>query len=362
MTGAAWLGVALFIIWAGVTSTATPFLHSEGELLWSVSEATSLGNAEWEVGWYGEGWRFGFLTTFAENTWETLGLAGNLTFAKAEIMSHVVFDPTESSFSFTEIQATATWGDYRAEGLALLESEGLGWRVFIRGGRGTFLERLRLWWNLKYGRDELEEETFSPFLTWGDLVLRLSDFVSLFSRFNHEEGFEHAGLQFGPTEATFWDIRWFATMIFSVDRATVYHTPSLWVKNPPGTSFYLGTIWDRDTSELSGIKLYGFSFYGKIGDVRFRSYTSLEGAVSLIKEPYWELVGLIWEWPSFSGEEKGEASVAFLFGGESLFSLGEVDFESEIPLFEGFTLSIGAYLETAGGDDSSVSFGWTYAL
>jgi hypothetical protein len=82
----------------------------------------------------------------------------------------------------------------------------------------------------------------------------------------------------------------------------------------------------------------------------------------LIKAPYWELVGFIWEWPSLSGEETGEASVAFLFGGEGPFNLGEIDFESEIPLFEGFTLSLGACLKTAGGTDSSVSLGWTYAL
>ena len=360
VTRTVWLWVILIIIWVGVPSAAAPFLHSEGEFLWSISEATLLGSAEWEAGWRGEGWQFGLVTTFAENTWETLGLEGDLTFAEAEILSRVVFDPATSSFSFTEVQARATWGDWRAEGFALLQPEGLGGRVYLRGG--SILERLRLRWNLEYGRDELVEETFSPFLSWGDATLRFSGFVGLSLRFNHEEGFEHAGLQFGPTEITFWGIRWFASMIFLVDRARVYHTPSFSVTNPPGVSVYVGTIWDRDESVLSGIKLYGFSFYGEIGDVRFRSYTSLEGGISLIKAPYWELVGFIWEWPGCCEESEGEASVAFLFGGEGPFNLGEVDLEAEIPLFEGFTLSIGACLETAGGDDSSFSLGWTYAL
>jgi hypothetical protein len=331
-------------------------------MTWSVSEATLLGTAEWEAGWRGEGWQFSFLTTFAENTWETLGLEGLVTLPGLELAPRVSFDAPEKAFSFARLDVEAKWSDYRAQGLALLESEGLGWRVFIRGGNEAFLDRLRLWWNLKYARDELVEATFSPFLSWGDATLRFSDFVGLSLRFNHEEGFEHAGLQFGPTEATFWGIRWFVTMIFLVDRARVYHTPSFSVENPPGVSVYVGTIWDRDESILSGIKLYGFSFYGKIGEVRFRSYTSLVGGINLIKDPYWELVGLIWEWPSRCSEDKGEASVAFLFGGEGPFSLGEVDFESEIPLFEGFTLSLGACLETAGRDDSSFSLGWTYAL
>ena len=67
--------------------------------------------------------------------------------------------------------------------------------------------------------------------------------------------------------------------------------------------------------------------------------------------------------PRTTTEGTAKGIRTFLRDGASIIGeIGEIDFESEIPLFEGFTLSIGACLETAGGDDSSFSVGWTYEL
>jgi hypothetical protein len=222
---------------------------------------------------------------------------------------------------------------------------------------GDLLRRLRLNWNLKPYHDplELEQETFSPALTQGDVCLNLHESANAFLCWTGE-GFSFAGLRLRLADDLFWGLRWFGTLFLRADQSRFYASPSLHLEPEQGFNLYAGPVWDRNASVLSGIRFYGFGFYGELGEVGFRSITALVPELELVKEPYWELVGFIWEMPGCSTEETGEVSVAFYFGGDSLFALGEVDFESKLPLWDNLSIRTDATFTTSG--EAVLTLGW----
>jgi hypothetical protein len=353
-----WVCAGLYASSDTTNAGVTPFVSSEGELAWALPVSTLEGSAEWLAGCRGEAWQAGLGFCFEENAWKTLSLEGAVTWGGAEITSSVVIDVQTPSFTFAESWLQAEWDAYRMTAIAHLEEKGCGFRITLRGGRETLIRRLRLNWNLSpYHRDplELEEETFSPTLTQGDVYLNLHESANAFMRWT-DEGFEFAGLRLRLADDLFWGLRWFGTLFVRTDESKFYTSPSLHLEPEPGFSLYAGPVWDRAASTLSGIKFYGFSFYGELGSVEFRSITALVPELELVKEPYWELVGFIWEMSGCCTEEVGEASVAFFFGGDSLFDLGEIDFESEIPLWDNFSVHIDATFTTFG--EATLTLGW----
>ena len=335
----------------------TPFVFSEGEVSWSLPASTVGGSVEWLAGWRGQAWQAGLGLSFKENAWETLSLEGALTWGETEITSSVVFDAQTPSFTFAESRIQTEWGEYRLNAIAHFEGKGCGFRITLRGGRETLIRRLRLNWNLNpyYEPLELEQETFFPVLTQGDVYLNLHESVGGFMCWT-DEGFQIAGLRLRLTEDLFWGLRWFGNLLVRTEESKFYTTPSLHLEPEEGFNFYAGPVWDRNASVLSGIRFYGFSFYGELGSVEFRSITALVPELELVKEPYWELVGFIWEMPSACSKEKVEASVAFYFGGESLFALGEVDFESKFPLWDNLSIHVNATFTTSG--EAILTLGW----
>ena len=82
---------------------------------------------------------------------------------------------------------------------------------------------------------------------------------------------------------------------------------SLVLPSPAHVDLYWGLDWEGEEKQLSGLKLYGIGLHGEIGDVRLHGLWSLApDEISLVKGPYWALIGFAWEIEGCCGERGGK--------------------------------------------------------
>jgi len=126
--------------------------------------------------------------------------------------------------------------------------------------------------------------------------------------------------------------------------------------NPDCFDIYLGLIWDAVTRQIDGLRLYGLGFRCDIAEVGVRALFSFDPAtIALVKAPYNALIGLVWDVAGCCAE-LGEGSVAFFFGEDNLFDLGEIEAAFTLPIVDGLTLSLTATFAMAG--THTLAFGW----
>ncbi len=151
-----------------------------------------------------------------------------------------------------------------------------------------------------------------------------------------------------------------AFLTFTADEKTLEVVPSLSLDAPDGFDLYTGLDWDPTTRTLSGLQIYGLGYRCELGDVGLRVLVSLDPHVlALVKAPYRSLIGLVWPMAG-PCDEPGEGSVAFFFGEDGLFDLGDVLAEIIVPLDDG--LKIALTLELPVNGSPTISFGWDYVL
>ena len=151
-----------------------------------------------------------------------------------------------------------------------------------------------------------------------------------------------------------------AFLTFTTEEKTLEIAPSLSLNAPDCFDLYTGLDWDPATRTLSGLKVYGFGTRCELGDVGLRVLVSLDpNVLALVKAPYRSLIGLVW---AMTGpcDDPGEGSVAFFFGDDGLFDLGEVLAQVILPLADHFTIALDVEIPATGSP--TITFGWNYGL
>jgi hypothetical protein len=151
-----------------------------------------------------------------------------------------------------------------------------------------------------------------------------------------------------------------AFLTFTADEKTVEIVPSLSLDAPDCFDLYTGLDWDRTTRTLSGLQIYGLGYRCELGDVGLRVLASLDpNVLALVKAPYRSLIGLVWPMTG-PCDDPGEGSVAFFFGDDGWFDLGEILAEIIVPLDNRLTLLLTLELPAIGSP--TIEVGWDYSL
>ena len=147
-----------------------------------------------------------------------------------------------------------------------------------------------------------------------------------------------------------------AQVQYAVDEKRAQVVPSVSLESPECFDLYAGLVWDEATRTLSGISLYAIGLAYEVDNVRVRGLWELDPpAIELVQEPYWALLGIVWDIAGCCGET-GEGSMALFFGGAGLFSIGEVELGLEWPAAPGLELSLGVTYTLPGV--TQITFGW----
>lgn len=338
----------LVVVLGGAALAAPPALLWEGKLVWTPPVAPAWSSTL-SLTWPAMGWEWTAKAVFEEATWTELTFSAASGLGQVEASPSLSFDPQRPGFRSLTVPFKAKLWGLEAEGIARLEEEGFGWGLTFHGPKDSFLEGVRLRFNLKRFSDEVFEETFAPSFSFGEVRFRMAlpccvERVRGWLRFT-KAGFSELGVSFPlplPRETGLFAS---GAVRFSLDKKNVFLGPGFTYELPPCVEAFMGLDWDQATWTLRGIKLYAVGLQCEVGTVRVRALTQLED-IGLIKRPYWEALWLEWEGGGCCGPSR--FSAAAYFGVEGLFGLGELDVGVELALAPGFTLGLGAELPAPG--------------
>ncbi|QAA77098.1 MAG: hypothetical protein BIP78_1332 [Candidatus Bipolaricaulis sibiricus] len=353
-----WAAVGLALV-SGALGAAGPLeFEWEGEVAWNEPGSTVTWRSNLSLKGELAGWAWAAASSLADGAWTSVQLTGSGKLGEITVSASVAMAPGAPAFQGARLSWGYAWEGIESSVLAKIESVGFGWGLVLQGPSGSLLERVRLRFNLKRQLDEVAGPTFAPSFSFGEArfgiplsccVERVRGRIAF-----TKAGFEEAALSFPLPGKLGCGVSFGASLRFRTDEAQGSLFPSLVYQGPAGVDVFLVLDWDAATSALQGIKVYGFGFHGEVGNLRFRSVTSLaEDAIGLVKEPYWELLELIWKVPGCCGD--GEAAVTFYFGDSGPFGLGEVEATGRIPLTAGIQLVVGFSASHAG--ELSVALG-----
>lgn len=354
--------LALALSW-GMACSGVPSLHWGGGILidlaggvpWVTLESTLA------LSWQGNGWETGLTAAVTNNEWNELQWDGAAVLAGMELASSVVFDPAGAAFTSAQLEGEITWSGVRIEGVARLETPGVGFGVSLHGGDGnaTILRELRLRFNLRCNRDAVIAQTCSPDFSFATIAFEFPFLCmdNISTRIELDKtGFTEAWISLGQGVEILPGISVAGSLSLNVDEKKVLLSPSLVLASPAHIDLYWGLDWEEEENKLSGLKLYGVGLHGELGDVRLRGLWSLApDEISLVKAPYWAVIGFAWEIDGCCGQ-RGAGNVGFFFGDDQLFDLGQVEIELEIPLGERLIVQAAIRIKTDGGH--SLRLGW----
>jgi len=356
--------IVLLLVGGGVALAAPPSLTWEGKLSWDLATAVVKWALDLSLAWDFGPWKWTTAGSVADGAWTKLLFSGSGRLGEIELAPSVEFDPQAPAFKGAKLcWRILPWAGVEFGGVARLEEKGFGWGLSLRSPPGSLVERLRLRFNLKRQLDEVKDATFTPSFSFGEARFSIPLWCCL-SRIRGrvsftKAGFEEAGVSFPLPGKLDCGISFWVSLRFRIEEKRASLFPSLVYQGPAGVALLLGLDWDPATSTLRGIRVYGFGFHGKVGDFRFRSLTGLaEDKIGLVKDPYWELLELIWKVPACCGE--GEAAVTFYFGDDGPLGLGEVELRGEAELSPG--ARVGARLELPVEGGGKIGFTWQLRL
>lgn len=337
----------LAVVVGGVALAAPPSLLWEGELVFSVPWQTLSWNSTLKLTGNLSGWECTLSTAFAEGAWTSLSVSASGSLSGIKLSGLVEFDPKEAAFAALTLSGKGEVLGLGVEGVTRLEEKGFGWGINFLGPKGSFLERIRLRFNLKRFLDEVEKDTFAPSFSYGEAWFRGS-FLCCLERMRGwvlftEEGFSEFGLSFPLPLPRNLGILLSASLRFSPERKATFLNPGLVYDVPQGLSVFLGLDWDQKAWAIKGLKLYALGFRWEKEAFKVRALHMLED-IGLVKKPYREAVWLSWEGKECCGPLN--FCSAWYFDSEGLFGLGEVDLEAEVGVGPGITLGFGAELST----------------
>jgi len=353
--------VSLLVLGWCVTGLAgTPFIHSEGEIaVSSLGSSPSLSlQTSLEGGWKEDGWQVSGIAKVEDNQWTELRWEGSSTLGKVNLTASTVFDPQNASFTSMQMDADFLWSGLQVGTIGRLEESGAGLGVSIAGPSDSIVQGVDLRFNLKRYQDEIVEETFCAKFSYAAITLKLPvpcmDYISSEIDLGRD-GLDEAWFQLTQPVNVFPWLSFGVATTFRTDEKEVSLSPSLSLSSPPCFDLYFGVDWDSTSNTLNGLKIYGIGFHGEIGGVQIRSLTALlPDEIALVKDPYWELLGIVKKISTCCGE--GEVSAVAYFGDSGLFDVGEVDLEIDLPLAQTLKLTLKASLPTR--EAPSFTLGW----
>jgi len=359
------LGFALVLsALAGCAVLGAPEVRWAGDLSLELPGFAWNSESYWIVGVRDEVWQASIAGAVRDGAWEPLTADVAALLSEAQLGLLVEFAPQTPSFAAAEFATSFDWEGVEVSGVVRSEPGALGAGLTLTRAGDSVLQRVEILWNLDPFLGTVQTTSCCPTFSSAAASFRLPLpwtleplLVDLDST---EGGFSEAVLRFGPTPEVLPGIRFSGTTTFSLEEKRLAITPSLSLPAAGRVTLYLELDWDDNAQRLYGVSFHGLSLGCEIGGVRLRSLTAFDpDHLALVKAPYWELFGVIWEIPGCCGPP-GEGSVALYFGDAGLFDLEEIEVEVLIPLAPGFTLSGNLVLGTAG--TYILGLGWEAAL
>ena len=296
-------------------------------------------------------------------TLDTLSLSSIAPLGSATLSAAVQFDEQTASTVSGNAGVATAFDEIGIDVETVFAPGAMGMGIEVRPQLGAIVERFAIGFNLSpFGTTQTEscslnftfiEIDFSfsgppcADAITGSLLYEADGFTELYLSASQVGGLP-IGVSFG------------ASVLHEAEEKTLDLHPSLTVESPACLDVYAGLDWDDATRSLKGIKIYGLGARCEIGGVRFRGLWSLAPSeIALVKAPYWSLLGLVW---TLSGccDEEGEGSVAFFFGDENLFDIGEIEAAFMLPVSETSSVSLTAALKMGGG--YTLTLGWDVEL
>lgn len=335
-------------------------LEGKASLLFGSSPSTQL-DASFTVGWEGDNWGLSSVIKVEDGQWTELRWEGEAKPEGIDLGFTAIFDPQSVAFASAQVDAAFSGSGLSIAAVARLERTGAGVGLSLTGEGGSPLRRIELRFNLKRYRDEILEDTFSPGFSYATVTFEfpLAEGKSVGGKLLVDKsGLEELWLQLQPPVDLFPWLSLGMSVTFQEDEKSVAVSPSLSLSSPAWVDFYWGVDWDSENASFDGLRLYGFGLRCQMGGMVLRSLTSLAPEeIALVKPPYWELIGLAWKLPGCCGE--GEASAAFYFGEEGLFSVSELAVEVSFPVSPNLTVALGLSLPRAGPTTLTLSWSGT---
>ena len=291
-------------------------LELSGSLTWSP------GTVQWEgkLGWTLPN-ELGRLSLSADDTgltklrWDKggrlgpWGWKGELSFVK-------------TGFEHAILEVKFPWIGVEVGYVGVLEGNGFGWGLELRGGKGL-VEKIKLRWNLLPFSPRVKQETFTPTFSYGEITGSWEACCNLKTRgyksFN-KSGFENISLGF---RFPLWKELgvWLRTKLtFTTDEKEARILPELRLESPMCVEAYARV--EEEGKTLKGIELYGVGFYCRWDAWRFRILAELGGVelvpgngdfmFSLVRKNDGNCGG--WEWGGkaiFGGTEASWGLLAF---------------------------------------------------
>ena len=359
------VGVTLLIVTASfVVVMANPAVQSQGTITVDPTAGTISLDASVAAGWTSES--INLLMALNLSNTGIDRLSADASVALGEVLTTglvATFDPQASSFTQSQFGIAAALQDANLSFTGLLEPNALGWSVDLASTTDSVLQAIAIGFNIDpFGG--IQTESCRPAFTYArfDLAIPLDGCNTTASVSSSWDcaGFGELSLSVPTVGGLAWGVQIGALLTFAMDKKTLEFFPTLNLDNPECFDFYTGLEWDNVTNTISAINFYGVGFRCEINDVQVRILYSLDpSTIALVKSPFKSLIGFVWPMPGCCGEP-GEASVAFFFGEDNLFDLGEILFDAAYPAAENLSFSLSFTLPMDGGP--TFSFGWSYEL
>ncbi|QAA75770.1 MAG: hypothetical protein BIP78_0002 [Candidatus Bipolaricaulis sibiricus] len=357
-----WAAVGLALLWGAGAAAASLSLEWEGKLVWTLPSPTPALSATLALTWTVLGWEWISTAVHEDTVWKALTFTGTGGIGDLDLSSALAFDPQEPAFRSLTVRLKAESLGVTLDGVARLESRGLGWGLTLVGPRDGLVERVRLRFNLKRFLDEALEDTFASSFSSGEVLFRIAlpccvERLRGWLSFT-KVGFSEFGLSLPLPLPRETGLAFSTVVRFRVDEKTTFVAPAMIYEPPACVEVYLGLDWDRTTWAIRGIQTYAVGFRCQLGAVRVRGITELR-PIGLVKRPYWEAIWVSWEGEGCCGPTKFQ--VAAYFGDANLlFGLGEVDVGVEVPVAPGVVIGLGAEMLVPG--DARLSLSWRAEL
>jgi len=347
-----------------VVGTANPVLQSQGTITIDPTTGTISLDSSVAGGWASEATRFLLSATLSDAGIDHLAL--DASFALNENLTSSVaatFDPPSSGFTQAQLRIAAALQDADLTLTGVLEPDAYGWKAELAGTTDSVLQSITVGINID-GFGGIQTQSCRPAFTYAqiDLAVPLDGCDTTASVRTSWDctGFGEFSLSVPTVGGLPWGIQIGAFLTFALDEKTIEFFPTLSLDNPECFEFYTGLAWNSTTHTISAIHFYGVGFRCEINDVQVRMLYSLDpSSIALVKSPYKSLIGFVWAMPGCCGEPR-EASVAFFFGEDNLFDLGEILFSAAYPAADNLFFTLSFTLPMDAGP--TFSFGWDYTL
>ena len=354
--------VLLMLAVGALSVQANPTLtgSSDGALAWDAAtgaislEASLATEANWQ-----DVLTAGVMLTASEQGAQTLTATGALSLGDLALSTGTTFDVQSASLVNTTFELSAPLLDAEITLSGVLEPGALGAQIALTATGDSVIRSMSVGFNLDaFGRIQTTSCALPFSCAEARFALPLDGCeTTIDARISFDAaGFSELSLSAPHVGDLPFAITFGGFLTFTLDEKTIQLSPSLNLENPDCFDFYVGLDWDAATHTLSELLFYGMGMRCELGAVQFRLLIALDPSVlALVKAPYRSLLGLVWPLSSCCGPA-GEGSLAFFFGTDNLFDLGEINAELILPITESLTFSLA--IELPMTSTPIFTFGW----